>query len=260
VDINEYNRHAWDSEVDKDNQWTRPVGPGVIAAARRGEWQVVVTPVKPVPADWFPPSLTGVRLLCLAGGGGQQGPILAAAGAEVTVFDNSPKQLAQDRKVAEREGLSLETVQGDMTRLDGIDDESYDLILHPCSNCFVPDIRPVWRECYRVLRPGGVLISGFINPMYFMFEEEELKGGPLQVRYGLPYSDLTSLTQEARRKYIDGLEPLVFGHLLTDQIGGQLEAGFVLTGFLEDTWPEITLSEYTPTMIATRASKPAGSG
>jgi len=31
---------------------------------------------------------------CLASGGGQQGPVLAAAGAHVTVFDNSPRQLA----------------------------------------------------------------------------------------------------------------------------------------------------------------------
>ena len=93
-----------------------PVGPEEIARARRGDWSLVLTPTKPVPADWFPP-LAGLDVLCLASGGGQQGPILAAAGANVTVFDNSPNQLAQDRLVADREGLAIETVQGDMADL-----------------------------------------------------------------------------------------------------------------------------------------------
>jgi len=48
---------------------------------------------------------------------GQQGPILAAAGADATVFDNSPRQLQQDCQVAEREGLDLRTVEGDMRDL-----------------------------------------------------------------------------------------------------------------------------------------------
>ena len=104
-DILGYNRQAWDRQVERGNRWTVPVGPEAIARARRGDWSIVLTPTKPVPADWFPP-LAGLDVLCLAGGGGQQGPILAAAGARVTVFDNSPKQLAQDRLVADREGLA----------------------------------------------------------------------------------------------------------------------------------------------------------
>jgi hypothetical protein len=54
--------------------------------------------------------LAGIEVLCLASGGGQQGPILAAAGAKVTVFDNSANQLVQDRLVADRDGLTIETV------------------------------------------------------------------------------------------------------------------------------------------------------
>jgi hypothetical protein len=51
-------------------------------------------------------------------------------------------------------------------------------------------------------------------------------------------------------------EPLSFSHSLDDQIGGQLDAGFVLTGLFEDTWPEEPLSAYFPLFIATRAAKP----
>jgi len=195
-------------------------------------------------------------VLCLASGGGQQGPILAAAGAHVTVFDNSPQQLAQDRHVARRDGLTLATIEGDMRDLSTFADASFDLIVHPTSNLFVPDVRPVWRECFRVLRPGGVLLAGFCNPILYLFDQELADDGVLQVRHALPYSDLTSLTDAERAAYLDELQPLEFGHTLTDQIGGQLDAGFALTGFYEDSWPGVKLNEYTPTYIATRAVKP----
>ena len=94
-----HNRSAWDREVDSGNEWTVPVGPEVIAAARAGTWSVVLIGYDPVPRDWFPATLAGADVLCLASGGGQQGPVLAAAGAQVTVLDNSSRQLAQDRLV-----------------------------------------------------------------------------------------------------------------------------------------------------------------
>ena len=88
-----HNRRAWDALVAAGDQWTRPVTPDVIARARQGDWPVVLLGHTPVPRDWFPPEIRGLRVLCLASGGGQQAPILAAAGADVTVFDNSPAQL-----------------------------------------------------------------------------------------------------------------------------------------------------------------------
>jgi len=89
-----HNRAAWDREVESGNEWTRPAGSDVIARARAGDWSVVLIGYQPVPRDWFPAELAGAAVLCLASGGGQQGPVLAAAGAAVTVFDNSPRQLA----------------------------------------------------------------------------------------------------------------------------------------------------------------------
>src|SRR5690606_18814003 len=136
-------------------------------AARKGEWSIVLTPTVPVPHAWFPP-LAGAAVLCLASGGGQQGPILAAAGARVTVFDNSPQQLAQDRYVARRDNLDLTTVEGDMRDLSAFASDTFDLIVHPVSNVFVPDVRPVWREAFRVLRPGGAMLAGFCNPVLYI--------------------------------------------------------------------------------------------
>ena len=256
MEILDYNRRAWDEAVAGKSEWTIPVGPDVVAAARRGEWQIILTPTKAVPRAWFPADLQGARVLCLASGGGQQGPILAAAGATVTVFDNSPRQLAQDRMVAEREGLAIATEQGDMADLSRFGDGSFDLIVHPVSNLFVPDVRPVWQEALRVLRAGGDLLSGFCNPVMYLFDLALADEGVLEVRHKLPYSDLTHLSAEERQQYMDDLQPLEFGHSLDDQIGGQLDAGFVLTGFYEDVWPGQALSEYMPHYMATRAHKP----
>ncbi len=121
--VSGYNRQAWDVAVARGSEWTVPVTPEVIEAARRGEWHIILTPSRSVPRTWFPDDLHGVDVLCLASGGGQQGPVLAAAGANVTVLDNSLAQLARDEEVAARESLSILTIQGDMADLSVLDDK-----------------------------------------------------------------------------------------------------------------------------------------
>lgn len=255
MNVIDHNRKAWDREVQNGNPWTVPVPAEVTAAARTGSWRVWLTEQAPVPEDWFPP-LRGADVLCLASGGGQQGPVLAAAGACVTVFDNSPAQLDRDRQVADRDGLRLRLVQGDMADLSAFTDESFDLVFHPVSNVFAPDVRTVWREVFRVLRPGGVLLAGFLNPDLFIFDLDAEERGRLEVRHTLPYADTTHLTEadlEERRKQ---LQPLEFSHTLTDQIGGQLDAGFLLTAMYEDRHRDSVIARHMPTYIATRAVKP----
>ena len=89
-DILQFNMKAWDKKVNEKNRWTLPASPQEIQDARNGKWQVLLTPCKPVPSSWFP-EMAGADILCLASGGGQQAPIFAAAGANVTSFDNSPR-------------------------------------------------------------------------------------------------------------------------------------------------------------------------
>jgi SAM-dependent methyltransferase len=253
MDIREYNSRAWDAEVERGSEWTRPVGPEVTAAARRGEWSVLLTETRPVPREWFP-DLRGLDLLCLAASGGQQAPVFAAASARVTVLDNSPRQLAQDRFVADRDGLKLKTVEGDMADLSAFADESFGLVFHPVSNLFVPDVRPVWREAFRVLRRGGLLLAGFNNPALYLFGPYEAT--ELTVKYSLPYSDLGSLPPEESRTYLDNVQPVEYSHTLTDQLGGQLDAGFHITAMYEDRHREHPLGRFMGTYLATRAVKP----
>lgn len=258
IDPVTHNRAAWDKLVEQEDEWSRPVGPDVIERSRAGDWSVVLIGYEPTPRDWFPADLRDVDLLCLASGGGQQGPVLAAAGATVTVFDNSPRQLDQDRSVAEREGLTIRTVLGDMRDLSAFADGSFDLIHHPVSNLFCPDLSPVWRECFRVLRPGGVLLTGFVNPDLFIFDLDARDNrDELVVRHQLPYSDLTHLSREERERVIGADAPLEYSHTMTEQIGGQLEAGFVLTAFTEAPHHADITARYMPGYFATRALKPA---
>ncbi len=257
IDPRNYNRDAWNRQVESGtNPWTQPVSPEVIARARQGQWDVLLTEQKPVPHDWFPP-LAGLQLLGLACGGGQQGPVFAAAGAHVTIFDNSPAQLARDREVAAREGLTLRTVEGDASNLSAFADESFDLVFNPVSIVFMADARPVWKEAFRVLKPGGLLLTGFINPVHYIFDLYKQDDGILEIAHSIPYSDLTSLSQEDLEEYLEGGLPLEFGHSLTDLIGGQIDAGFLISGFYEDSMKESPLAAYHPNYIATRAIKPA---
>ena len=257
MDIRAFNREAWDKQVKSgQNPWTQPVSPEAIAAARQGDFSVLLTEQKPVPQDWIPP-LKGLDVLCLASGGGQQAPVFAAAGANVTVLDNSPKQLERDRLVAHRDGLQLITVEGDMRDLSIFADESFDFIFHPVSNVFCPDVLPVWREAYRVLRFGGTLVSGMMNPVFYMFDFPAMEQkGELSVTHSIPYSDADSLSPEALEQLRKNGTPLEFGHTLTDLIGGQCHAGFQIIDFYEDFMKELPLSKYHPIYMATRASKP----
>ncbi len=259
VDVLAHNRAAWDRQAEQQCPWSRPVDAATIAAARSGHWQVRLTP-GPLPAGWLPDDVTAWRVLCLASAGGQQAPVLAAAGAHVTVLDASAKQLEQDRKVAQRDGLALDLVQGDMRDLSAFADASFDCIFHPISNLYVPDVRPVWRECFRVLRGGGRLLSSFYNPVVFVGDRapELVEQGLIRPRFTLPYSDLRDLSPAELAAKQARNEALVFGHGLADLIGGQLAAGFVLKGFHEDMQPapRFVIDRFLPTFLASYALKP----
>lgn len=238
-------------KVANGNPWTVPVPPHQIKQALQGKWHITVTAIKPVPDTWFP-DLHGKNILSPASGGGQQRPILAAAGGYVTVLDFCDEQLAKDRDAAQQYDLKIETVCAEMTNLSMFSDAQFDLIVHPVSNVFIPDIQPVWNEASRVLKQGGILISGFMNPVFYLFDEQLQENGILQVVYSIPYSDEEQLSH----KQINTDTTIEFGHSLESQIQGQIDAGFVITGFYEDNFGgQKLLDSYCNSFIATKALK-----
>ncbi|QDD88427.1 SAM-dependent methyltransferase [Pseudomonas oryzihabitans] len=252
-----HNQAAWDKLAAQDCEWSRPVSAQVIAAARQGDWSVRLIP-DDLPRHWLG-DVSGLDILCLASTGGQQAPILAAAGATVTVLDASARQLEQDRLVAVRDGLALSVIQGDMRDLSRFSDESFDLVFHPISNLYVPDLRPVWRECYRTLRKGGRVLAGFYNPIVFVGDRDTQWEEQALIRpiCKVPYADTRDLDADQLDAKIMRGEALVFGHGLTDQIGGQTESGFRIAGFAEARAPvpRFVIDRFLPTFIATLALK-----
>ena len=177
-------------------------------------------------------------------------PLFAIAGAQCTLMDYSPRQLESDRMVARREGLEIEIVRGDMTRRFPFPDASFDLIFHPVSNCYVEDVEHVWRECFRVLRPGGRLLAGLDNGVNFAYDNDETA-----LTNKLPFNPLKdkALLEQCMRND-DGIQ---FSHTIGEQIGGQLRAGFVLRDVYDDTNGTGPLHDHgVPTFWATFAEKP----
>ena len=244
-DVNALTIDRW---VEEGWEWGKPISHETFLAAGRGHWDVLLTPTKPVPHAWFG-ELKGKRVLGLASGGGQQMPIFAALGAECTVLDYSERQLASERRVAEREGYAISILRADMTEPLPFPDETFDLIFHPVSNCYIREVRPVWRECWRVLKPGGTLLSGVDHYVNFIVDEDER-----EIVNHLPFDPLADPEQRAKLEADDA--GFQFSHSLEEQIGGQLEAGFTLLSLYEDTNGTGRLHELNiPTFLAMRSVK-----
>ena len=244
-DINAQTIDRW---VREGWEWGKPISHETFERAKRGDWDVLLTPTKPVPHAWLG-DLKGKRVLGLASGGGQQMPVFAALGAVCTVLDYSPLQLESERLVAEREGYEIRIVRADMTKPLPFADGEFDLIFHPVSNCYVREVRPIWRECFRVLKPGGELLSGVDHYLNYIVDEQEER-----IVNSLPFDPLENPEQMAQLAVDDS--GVQFSHSLSEQIGGQLEAGFTLLELYEDTNGVGRLHELNiPTFLAMRARR-----
>ncbi len=245
------NAQTWDRWAADGCEWSVPISHEEYLAADESNFRVFLTPCVPVPHSWFG-SLKGARLLGLASGGGQQMPVFAKLGAECTVFDYSLRQLEAERMVAAREGYDIRIVRGDMTRRLPFDDACFDLIFHPVSNCYVEDVGHVWRECFRVLRPGGRLLAGFDNGVNFLCEEN----APLTIVNRLPFNPLRQ-PPEVLDAMLRNDEGVQFGHTMEEELGGQLAAGFVLTALYEDRDRPggAEIGRFLPQYMATLARK-----
>ena len=245
-DINAQTIDRW---VEEGWEWGMPIEHETYIKATKGEWDMLLTPTKYVPHTWFG-DLKGKKVLGLASGGGQQMPIFAALGAECTVLDYSPLQLESERMVAEREGYSIEIIRADMTKPLPFADESFDLIFHPVSNCYVAEVKPIFKECYRILKHGGIFLAGLGNEVNYLVDEDEK-----EIIYSMPFNPLI---KEDQRKMLEETDcGMQFSHSIEEQVGGQLEAGFMLTHLYGDTNGEGRLHEMgIETYVATRAVKP----
>lgn len=254
----EINAKTIDQWVEEGWEWGVPITREAFQNARQGKWDVVLTPTRPVPHEWFSPflrneRLDGAELLGLASGGGQQMPIFAALDAHCTVLDYSDRQLESERNVALREGYEINIVKADMTKRLPFEDNCFDLIFHPVSNCYIEDVYHVWDECYRILKPGGILLAGMDNGFNFLINDYTVR--PLVIANQLPFNPLQN--PEQMKTLLDNDDGVQFSHTFDEQIGGQLKAGFVIVGAYEDyNNDQDAITDGIPSYWATKAMKP----
>lgn len=227
-DVAAFNQARWRALAEADALYTRPALNLDPAAAR----------ARVDPDGWLGP-LEGKRVLCLAGGGGQQSAAFALLGARVTVVDLSDAQLERDTKAAAHYGLDVETVQADMRDLSALEASAYDVVQHAYSINFVPDVRVVFQQVARVIRPGGIYQLQFANPFVHSINPRSWDGDGYPLRQ--PYLDGEPIQSEDevwvfRRGDAAGGEtgsppipgPREYRHTLSTIVNGLAEHGFTI--------------------------------
>ena len=253
IDVAKTNAEAWDNWSADGMGYTVPIKHEAFMHAKNAELNVILTPGMTIPLDWFP-ELGGLKVLGLASGGGQQMPVFTAKGAICTVFDNSSAQLAAEKMVAKREHYEIDTVRGDMSKPLPFSDESFSMVFNPVSTCYIRYVEPLWKECYRVLKPGGVLMTGFSVPITWAFNVTDKPVEEIRVVNKLPY-DPVALAEAGGELQLE-YGSLQFSHSLETQLNGQIKAGFCLTHIVEDTDSWSPVGQYIPLYMLTRSIKP----
>lgn len=215
-----HNRSAWDRLARKQDRLAKP--------ARDEDFNDPLASVDGL--GWLGGDVRGKRLLCLAAGGGRQGPIYAAAGAEVTVVDLSPAMLELDREVSHQRQLKIRTIEASMDDLSMLDDASFDIVIHPVSTCYVPDVKPVYQEVSRILVAGGAYISQHKQPVSLQADIEPNQGS-YRIRHR--YYDKSPLPPESKPNLIREDGTLEYVHRWEELIGAMCAAGFVIEALTE---------------------------
>lgn len=214
---------------------------------------------------WLPERLDGLEVLCLAAGGGKHGPLYAAAGAKVTVLDISSAMLDLDRQVARERKIDFTIVQGSMDDLSMFGRSRFDLVIHPVSTCYVPDVTRVFREVSRVTKPGGLYVSQHKSPTSLQATLELTGGGryellhPQTVDGPLPPAPASRLREAGTQEYV---------HSLAALLGGICAAGFAIedVGEPDHTRPAAAAGSfahraaYLPPYLRVLARKKLGTG
>jgi SAM-dependent methyltransferase len=181
------------------------------------------------PWGWLGGDIRGLKVLCLAAGGGRHSAIYATAGAQVTVVDISSEMLALDRAVAAERKLDLRIIQTSMDELSMFAAGEFDIVIQPVSTCYVADVSRTFTGVARVTRPGGLYISQHKSPASLQADITPTGDGyrlnePYYRRGPLPAAGLSRVRE---------LGTLEFLHRWEQLVGGICRSGFVVEDLVE---------------------------
>lgn len=227
-----------DNLVANSVDWSASASKEQLQAAREGKLKLEFFD-REVPEEWLK-DIKGKKVLCLAGAGGLQAPLIASAGAEVTVIDISNKMLDKDREIAKNENLQIEIVKGNMCDLSMFSDGCFDYIINPPSLMYILELGIVFRECYRVLNQGGVFIMMAPNPINYVCDYvNDENGGYYKAVHMMPFCS----------KDYDDSDWIEYGHTMEEYLGGLIECGFLINGYVECQMNDITELQFVTRAI-----------
>ena len=246
----QHNEKAWDDLVREGTVFANPAQPEDFR-----EPEKVINPF-----GWLPARLAGLRVLCLAAGGGRHGPIFAAQGADVVVMDISEAMLRLDEDVSRRERVRLTTVKGDMTDLSDFGDAIFDIVLQPVSSCYVESLDGLYAEVARVMKPGGTYVSQHKQPV--SLQTSILPAADGGYRLEEPYYRSGTLPQVAGSEHRE-VGTREYLHRLEELLGGMCRAGFVIEDLKEPRHGDPNASKgtfaarsyYVPPYVAIKATR-----
>ncbi len=152
------------------------------------------------------------KTLCLAEGEGRNAVYLASLGHDVVAVDSSAVGLKKAQKLAQQEGVAIETVVTDLEDLE-IQPNSWDAIISIFCH-FPENLRKKLHEKIKTgLRPGGMYVLEAFTPDQLKYKT----GGPpvAELLYGLD-----DLTEE-----MEGLEVEHAVELERDVLEGKFHTG-----------------------------------
>jgi ubiquinone/menaquinone biosynthesis C-methylase UbiE len=222
--IKQHNARAWDKLARQQVPLAQPATDSDLA-----------DPLATVdPLGWLGGNIRGLRVLCLAAGGGRHSALYAMAGSHVTVVDISGEMLALDRAVAAERKFDIRTVQTSMDELAMFATSEFDIVVHPVSTCYLADVSRTFAEVARVTKAGGLYISQHKSPTSLQAEARPSGAG---YRLSEPYYRDTPLppSEPCRVREPGTLE---FVHRWEQLIGGMCRAGFVIEDLVEPVHAE----------------------
>jgi ubiquinone/menaquinone biosynthesis C-methylase UbiE len=154
----------------------------------------------------------------------------------VTVVDISAAMLELDRQVARERGIGLEILQGSMDDLGMLGQGRFDVVIHPVSTCYLPDVAAVFATVAKVTRPGGIYVSQHKSPVSLQASLTTNSSGRYEVLHALGTRGPLPPEAPSRLREAGTQE---FVHSLSDLFGGMCTAGFVIEDVHEPDHAEL---------------------
>jgi len=226
------NKLWWEKMVKEECGFTQPwlnLDPVVVKKVANGLIKKVPQPLNTIFPTSILKNIKGKSVLCLAGGGGQQSAVFSLLDAHVSVLDISKGQLENDKKAAKHYGYKVRTVQGDMSDLKVFENNTFDMVYQSPSMGYVPNVKKVYREVARVLKPGGIYVADAQNPLAQYIEETSWDGKGYRIT--VPYA-----VKEKQRS--DNEKVIEYRHYLSDIFNNLVDCGFSIE-HIEESPPDL---------------------